>query len=50
MPEEGADARKLARMVRERGVNGQKGYFMAKVDKSTGELVISDKVLPIQPW
>ena len=47
----GPDARRLAALVRERGISGSKGYFNAYIDQETQELVVvSNAMLPAQPW
>ena len=46
----GDDAARLAQLVRTKGMLGQKSYLSAYSDTATGELVLSEAVLPTQPW
>ncbi|PSC73066.1 ankyrin [Micractinium conductrix] len=46
----GDDAARLAQLVRTKGMLGQKAYLSAYSDTATGELVLSEAVLPTQPW
>lgn len=47
----GADARRLAALVRGKGIRGQKAYFPAFQDAASKELVvISGAMLPQQTW
>jgi hypothetical protein len=43
--------KELAELIRRKGIQGAKGYFIAFAEKKKGELtVMVDKMLPAQPW
>lgn len=44
------EGKELAEIVRSRGINGQKGYFLACMEKEGELTVVTDKLLPTQPW
>eukprot|EP00887_Chlorella_sp_A99_P007767 scaffold20.g7767.t1 len=46
-----SDSVELGRLVRQRGINGQKMYLMARFDEEAQGLELAaDKLLPAQPW
>ena len=44
------EGRRLDSIIRSRGIAGQKGYFLAYMEKEAELTVIVDKLLPTQPW
>jgi len=44
------DVKRVTEIIKRRGWNGIKGYFLAHQDGASGELVLSDAILPTQAW